>query len=1129
MISNHNPWLGLKSYEENNRIYGRDKETEELSNIIISSFHSIVYGKSGIGKTSLLKAGVFPVLRYEDFFPIYIRLEHDSAQGNGIKSYLEQIDNAINNPVQGVCINRKVDAEDINSLSDIFESYSIITTRGIDLVPVFIFDQFEEIFTLNERQNKNNITEFFRNLSEILNDNTIERNYRIVFCLREDYLYYIERYSETIPAFKRNRYSLQDLTRSEALEVITMPQKNFVDSACADEILQNLSNESTDQVNATILSLYMSRLYEIVAESGKASVTSDIIHQFGENIIESFYFDSIKSISEKSVAYLEDHLLTGEGFRHHVTYNDAISSGVKPEEIGTLINSRVLTKDSRNGHEYIEFSHDVIAPIAKKHRDEHKLRENARKAKRRMWGMVGFVSLLMVVIAVFIVMLLIVRDQKNKITQSLYSSLSNQTYQLVDNGETLLAMRLLVNILDEDPTNVDAEKALRALCDSIESQDYPILLNIKVRDTWGDNPFCIVDEGKYFIVSSVNHCFYLINTRNGKIERIVQNPYSVSGWMYATKDGKQIITVDRDKQLRIWSYPDFALETEFSFGEMQSMDVSVNESLGQLAIHKRLEDHRYENFVFDINRREVIKSLDEDYTSLQFSNDGKLLAAVYSIQTSILSACSNIDIYETEKYEEINSYSSPGRVYNICFSHNDSLMAFGKYKLLRVNQFSVIDTSTGNELFASHKTSYGIFNLVFSYDDSKLLVATQSFHEQECEIYDLCNMDSITSTIVPKKIRESEEFLFLNKENDLVSQKAAGSIIVRQHTNKVPRFSEVHKNKVDDSSDELSSSINKTDFLRRPLYETHVLGGIEFVENKDNNKIIKIEIPDEKAEKYAFLRDTEGYVESCCLSPDSMHFAIFMNNGNFYFYNLEGETKYQHTFDGCLFRKCLFNRKGNLLSFSVSEKKENSCGVGLYLLNVDDNSLHIISDSIVDDFNFSPDGTLIFSTIDGQLRIWNTNTLTLVKTTHQIDCGTYAVTPLSDNRVILTTRNGIVVYDWKTSNVLAWLDCIGDKFCIDNDERYMVVLDGELNIYDLRTYTSIYNIPLNEIKERGWYNDFAGVEFSEDGTQIYLDKYNGNVYKCEFPRLQTLIDRCKLRLEDWSLTDAEKERFNLNN
>lgn len=384
MISNHNPWLGLKSYEENNRIYGRDKETEELSNIIISSFHSIVYGKSGIGKTSLLKAGVFPVLRYEDFFPIYIRLEHDSAQDDGIKSYLEQIENAINNPVQGVCINRNIDAEDINSLSDIFESYSITTTRGIELIPVFIFDQFEEIFTLNEKQNKNNITEFFRNLSDILNDNTIERNYRIVFCFREDYLYYIERYSETIPAFKRNRYSLQDLTRSEAQEVITKPQKNFVDSACADEILHNLSNESTDQVNATILSLYMSRLYEIVAESGKTSVTSDIIHQFGENIIESFYFDSIKSVSEKSVAYLEDRLLTGEGFRHHVTYNDAISSGVKPAEIGTLINSRVLTKDSRNGHEYIEFSHDVIAPIAKKHRDERTIREQSRKARMRM-------------------------------------------------------------------------------------------------------------------------------------------------------------------------------------------------------------------------------------------------------------------------------------------------------------------------------------------------------------------------------------------------------------------------------------------------------------------------------------------------------------------------------------------------------------------------------------------------------------------------------------------------------------------------------------------------------------------------------------------------------------------------
>ena len=90
MTEKVNPWLGLRSYEEGEYIYGRDKEAKELAFNIINGFLTIVYGKSGIGKSSILKAGVFPQLRNEDFYPIYIRLNHDSKE-----SYYCQIEKLI--------------------------------------------------------------------------------------------------------------------------------------------------------------------------------------------------------------------------------------------------------------------------------------------------------------------------------------------------------------------------------------------------------------------------------------------------------------------------------------------------------------------------------------------------------------------------------------------------------------------------------------------------------------------------------------------------------------------------------------------------------------------------------------------------------------------------------------------------------------------------------------------------------------------------------------------------------------------------------------------------------------------------------------------------------------------------
>ena len=89
-----NPWLGLGAYSEGQQLYGRDKETAALSDIIINHTTSVVYGKSGIGKSSLLRAGVFPLLRSNGFVPIYLRLIHNTDV-----SYVHQIENAITNSV----------------------------------------------------------------------------------------------------------------------------------------------------------------------------------------------------------------------------------------------------------------------------------------------------------------------------------------------------------------------------------------------------------------------------------------------------------------------------------------------------------------------------------------------------------------------------------------------------------------------------------------------------------------------------------------------------------------------------------------------------------------------------------------------------------------------------------------------------------------------------------------------------------------------------------------------------------------------------------------------------------------------------------------------------------------------
>ena len=70
-------FLGLQSYTEaqSNLFFGRDNETDSLTSLINLNTLTIVFGRSGTGKTSLLNAGVFPRLRKSFCLPFRIRLE----------------------------------------------------------------------------------------------------------------------------------------------------------------------------------------------------------------------------------------------------------------------------------------------------------------------------------------------------------------------------------------------------------------------------------------------------------------------------------------------------------------------------------------------------------------------------------------------------------------------------------------------------------------------------------------------------------------------------------------------------------------------------------------------------------------------------------------------------------------------------------------------------------------------------------------------------------------------------------------------------------------------------------------------------------------------------------------------
>ena len=254
-----NPWKGLQSYQETDIIYGRDEEIKALYTKILYNTQTVVYGKSGIGKSSIINAGIVPRAKLDDMLPISIRLAHTSSKENKPSlPYVEQIKQRIFEELknQGGEEPEEVvphNPEHQETLWELLHRYRFWLGHGENkkqVTPLLLLDQFEEIFSLETDSKR--VSAFFAELADLLNEimpeylstshsnetespnqleagqerqknvfsriaknNALEHpkyieksNFHIVFILREDFLSYLERSTAYIPIMKSNRYAL---------------------------------------------------------------------------------------------------------------------------------------------------------------------------------------------------------------------------------------------------------------------------------------------------------------------------------------------------------------------------------------------------------------------------------------------------------------------------------------------------------------------------------------------------------------------------------------------------------------------------------------------------------------------------------------------------------------------------------------------------------------------------------------------------------------------------------------------------------------------------------------------------------------------------------------------------------
>src|SRR5437764_4839523 len=146
------PYPGLNAFKEADRafFFGRKAEELELFRMVKRLVLTTCFGASGLGKTSLLNAGLFPRLREAFFFPIVVRLDFSPASGSLTAQILRRVaEEAKARGVEAPAPSYSSDSEkNAETLWEYFHRAQFWDSANRLLTPVLVLDQFEEIFTL---------------------------------------------------------------------------------------------------------------------------------------------------------------------------------------------------------------------------------------------------------------------------------------------------------------------------------------------------------------------------------------------------------------------------------------------------------------------------------------------------------------------------------------------------------------------------------------------------------------------------------------------------------------------------------------------------------------------------------------------------------------------------------------------------------------------------------------------------------------------------------------------------------------------------------------------------------------------------------------------------------------------
>jgi len=422
--SQRSPYVGLIPYSEADADYffGRERDTRVIVANLRGSVLTLLYGASGVGKSSALLAGVLPRLRE--------RMRAQDADDAAAASVAvvrhwradppAELAEALRSSIEEASGHRQRPWDRSAPLIDAVRGWTAHVRTAL-----VVLDQFEEYFLYHP--DEYGPGSFADALAQIVNDPALRVH--VLISLREDALSQLDRFKATIPGLFTNYLRLDHLDRASARRAIEGPveERNrhlppedavTIEPALVDAVLDQVrtgrlalgegaapseaagGQQDGDRVETPFLQLVMQRLWTDAMERGTRQLTRAALDDLGgaERIVSHHLNEALAALGperERLAAELFAFLVTPSKTKiaqapsdlaywtHHPV--DEVTGVLRELAVGErrILRSVPPPVGDASGVERYEIFHDVLAgPIGEWRAAHEQVREREALAAR---------------------------------------------------------------------------------------------------------------------------------------------------------------------------------------------------------------------------------------------------------------------------------------------------------------------------------------------------------------------------------------------------------------------------------------------------------------------------------------------------------------------------------------------------------------------------------------------------------------------------------------------------------------------------------------------------------------------------------------------------------------------------